>query len=38
MKRPIAPTNPAVLAGMKGTAPASAANEQFLTCANSRPI
>jgi branched-chain amino acid transport system substrate-binding protein len=27
----VAPGNPAVLAGMKGTAPASAANEQFLT-------
>jgi branched-chain amino acid transport system substrate-binding protein len=27
----VAPGNPAVLVGMKGTAPASAANEQFLT-------
>jgi branched-chain amino acid transport system substrate-binding protein len=27
----VAPGNPAVLAGMKGTAPASAANEQFLS-------
>lgn len=27
----VAPANPAVLAGMKGTAPASATNEQFLT-------
>jgi branched-chain amino acid transport system substrate-binding protein len=27
----VSPGNPAVLAGMKGTAPASAANEQFLT-------
>ncbi|WP_219415136.1 ABC transporter substrate-binding protein [Pseudonocardia nigra] len=27
----VAPGNPAVLAGMKGTAPASAANEEFLT-------
>jgi branched-chain amino acid transport system substrate-binding protein len=27
----VAPGNPAALAGMKGTAPASAANEQFLT-------